>query len=228
MVKISGGGVAALALGVAMLGAAAPATAAAVVTGGQTSVLLDTKLLAEAASLELSGVSDDTIVPGALGDGSVAFAINPPDAHPPAKPTTFGYDPKDPLATLGGAIEHSGSVFFNDGTVEVGDFTIAADFTVADTVSGLGVLFDAVPDLATIVASDARLFVEGDLQVASAFAAFLEDNGLSATNLAGADVGDFQVDATVVPLPGAVLLLASGVAGLAGVRLHRRRRTASA
>jgi len=215
--------IAGLGLAATLLGAAAPAAASAVVTGGQTSVLLDTELLASAASLELSGVSDDTIVPGALGDGSVAFAINPPDAHPPAKPTTFGYDPKDPLATLSGAIEHSGSVFFNDGSVEVGDFTIAADFTVTDNVSGLGVLFDAVPDVATIVASDERLFVEGELLVSEAFAGFLKDAGLSEALLTGADVGDFQVDATVVPLPGAVLFLASGVAGLAGLRLYRRR-----
>jgi hypothetical protein len=228
MVKVSGGAVAGLALGAALLGAAAPAAAAVVVAGGQTSVALDTEALASAASLALSGVSADTIAPGALGDGSVAFAINPPDAQPPALPTTFGYDPADPLATLSGAIEHTGSVFFNDGSVEVGNFTIGADFTVADTVSGLGVLFDAVPDLSTIVADDERLFVEGDLLVASAFASFLEDNGLSEVNLGGVDVGDFQVDATVVPLPGAVLFLASGVAGLAGMRFFRRRTAAPA
>jgi hypothetical protein len=221
-------GIAALALAAVTVGAAAPAAAKSVeVIGGQTSVLLDTETLASAASLALSGVSDDTIVPGALGEGSVAFAINGRNARE-GLPTTFAYDPRDPLNTLEGAIEHTGSVFFNDGTVEVGDFTIAADFTVADNVSGLGVLFDAVPDLTTIVADQQRLFVEGDLEVSEAFAGFLADAGLSEGLLTGADVGDFQVDATVVPLPGAVLFLATGVAGLAGARLYRRRSEAPA
>lgn len=219
--------IAGVGLAAALLGAAPPAAASVVVTGGQTSVALDTDVLASAASLALSGVSDDTIAPGALGDGSVAFTINGRDART-GLPTTFAYDPDDPLNTLAGTIEHTGSVFFNAGGVEVGDFTIAADFTVADNVSGLGVLFDAAPELATIVASRERLFVEGDLLVSEAFAGFLQDTGLSATDLAGADVGDFQVDATVVPLPGAVLFLASGVAGLAGLRLYRRRSAAPA
>jgi hypothetical protein len=214
-------GVAGLALGAVAM--ATPAGAATVdVVGGRTSVALDTATLEAAAGLALSGVSKEVIVPGALGEGSVAFPIN--DRHVrEGLPTTLSYDVSDPLNTLMGTIEHTGSVFFNDDTVEVGDFTIATDFTVADNVSGLGVLFEAIPDLDTIVADNKRLFVEGDLEVAGSFADFLKDNGFTELDLAGAEVGAFQVDATVVPLPGAALFFATGLAAVAGVRVLRRR-----
>ncbi len=58
------------------------------VTGGQTSVALDTMTLSDLAGLDLSGVSGDVISPGKLPD-SVAFGINPRDG---SLPTTFAYD----------------------------------------------------------------------------------------------------------------------------------------
>lgn len=194
------------------------------ITGGQTSVLLDTATLSSAASLELSGVSPDVIAPGNLGDGSVAFGINARDAA--SLPTTFSYDSDDFLGTFGGTIEHSGSVFFNDDTVEVGDFTIGFDamrvggdrsgFFVASTTGISAILFD-VANPSTLEATASSLEIQADLLVSSEFAQFLLDNQLASADLTGADVGDALVQA--VPAPGGVALL-----GLGGLAAARRRR----
>lgn len=192
------------------------------VSDGQTSVLLDTDTLSAAASLTLSGVSSDVIAPGALGASSVAFGINPRDAA--SLPTTFRYDPG--LSSFNGTIEHTGSVFFNSDTVEVGNFTIGFDaarvggdrsgFFVESTTGLAAILFDvATPSSLTAVAGD--LTIEADLLVSAEFGQFLLDNQLSQSNLTGADVGDALVQA--VPTPGAVA--AFGVAGF--VALRRRR-----
>ena len=113
------------------------------VSSGQTSVLLDTPLLAT-VGLSLSGVGGPVIVPGNLGPDSVAFSINGRDAAAPALPTTFSYT-AGTLAPFSGTIEHTGTVLFNDGALEVGNFTIGFDagragaatsgFFVADNVT---------------------------------------------------------------------------------------------
>jgi hypothetical protein len=179
--------------------AAAPIAAAGnvvQVVGGQTSVALDTALIEAATGLALSGVSDEVIVPGEL-EGSVAFAITPGSAGEPAP---FSYELGAFFTTFAGAIEHTGAVFFNDNTVEVGDFTIGFDadragsldgaasgFFVASTRGIEAILFDvAVPSLA-VPAGDA-LVIAADLLVSPEFAAFLGNAAL-----AGADVGDALV-----------------------------------
>lgn len=193
------------------------------VIAGQTNVLLDTDTLAAAASLNLSGVSADVIAPGDLGAGSVAFGINGRDAA--SLPTTFRYT--DGLGSFSGSIEHTGSVFFNTDTVEVGNFTIGFDadrvggdrsgFFVESTVGIAAILFDvAAPS--SLSADAAGLSIGADLLVSAEFGAFLFDNGLSASNLTGADVGDALV-AGVVPSPGSLAALA-GFGLIAG----RRRR----
>ena len=191
--------------------------------GGQTNVLLDTDLLSDAAGLTLSGVSDDVIVPGDLGASSVAFAIN--------DSTTFTYDPDDFLGTFGGTIEHDGSVFFDSalGEVEVGDFRIGFDATRAGGLGGLAsgffvesttgiaaILFD-IENPSSLEATDTNLNIGANLLVSGEFGQFLLDNGLSQTNLAGADVGDALV-AGIVPAPAAGLVL------LAPFAVGRRRR----
>lgn len=187
------------------------------VTGGQTSVLLDTDLLSTAAGLDLSSVSPDVIVPGELGAGSVAFGINARDAA--TLPTTFTYEPG--LASFSGTIEHTGSVFFNSDTVEVGNFTIAYDaarvggdrsgFFVSSTTGVVAPLFD-VGSPVVDPADATGLGINADLLVSSEFAAFLGDTGLT-----GADVGDAFVNA--VPEPGSLGLIAVG--GLAALRRRR-------
>ncbi|MFI4883140.1 MAG: hypothetical protein ACIAQU_11205 [Phycisphaerales bacterium JB064] len=211
------------AAGVLALSAAASAQSFDVI-GGQTSVLLDTDTLSSAASLNLSSVSPDVIAPGSLGDGSVAFGINPRDAA--SLPTTFSYEAG--LASFGGTIEHTGSVFFNMDSVEVGNFTIGYDgtrvggdrsgFFVASTTGISAILFDvASPD--SLSATADGLDIRADLLVSSEFATFLRDAGLASADLTGADVGDALVEG-VVPAPGAAVLV--GVAGL-GAAIRRRR-----
>lgn len=211
--------------GIAALAAAASTSGAQSfdVIGGQTNVLLDTATLSAAASLDLSGVSPDVIAPGDLGANSVAFGINLRNAA--SLPTTFSYD--DGLASFSGAIEHTGSVFFNSNVVEVGNFTIGFDgsratggasgFFVASTTGIAAILFDvAAPSAVTADASG--LAIEADLLVSPEFAGFLLANGLATADLTGADVGDALV-AGVVPAPGATAVLA-----VAGVAAARRRR----
>ncbi len=197
--------------------------------GGQTNVVLDTAALAAAASLTLSGVSPDVIAPGSL-PGSVAFGINPRTATPPALSTTFAYDTDDFLGTFSGRIEHAGSVFFNAGTVEVGDFTIAFDAARVGTLGGAAsgfyvestagipaILFD-IEAPTTLVASAAELRIGADLLVSPEFGSFLFTQGLSTVNLSGVDVGDALVEG-IVPSPAGVSL----AAGVALAALRRRR-----
>lgn len=211
--------------GVALSLACGVAVAAPVeITGGQTSVLLDFDTLSSAASLNLSGVSGDVIAPGNLGAGSVAFGINARDAA--SLPTTFSYDSDNFLGTFGGTIEHTGSVFFNSDTVEVGNFTIGFDgdrvggdrsgFFVASTVGVAAILFD-VGAPSTLEAGTGSLTIGADLLVSSEFAGFLVANQLASADLTGATVGSALVQA--VPAPGAVAML-----GLGGLLAARRRR----
>ncbi len=177
-------------------GAQAGEPVLSLVRGGTTSVELDLTTLA-GAGLTLSGVSSDVIVPGSLSSESVAFRINPRAISAPLEPTTFGYDSADFAGTFSGTIEHAGSVFFNAGTIEVGDFQIAFDasritddasgFFVASTTGLTGPLFDVEIDTASPVSG--TFTVTGELLVSPELAGILGDAGL-----AGLDVGDARVD----------------------------------
>ena len=110
---------------IAASGFAASANADMVeVVGGQTSVLLDLELIGSVTDLVLTGVSDDTIVPGNLGPDSVAFAITSPDAA--SNPTTFMYDTDDFFGTFSGVIGHRGTITFND-SITLGNLDAARD-----------------------------------------------------------------------------------------------------
>lgn len=187
------------------------------VTGGQTNVLLDTATLSSAASLDLSSVSAEVIAPGDLGMNSVAFPIT--------SSTTFSYD--SGLTAFSGAIDHSGSVFFNGDTVEVGDFRIGYDamrvggarsgFFVESTTGIAAILFD-VENPTALTADDTGLSITANLLVSSEFAGFLLNNGLATADLTGADVGDALV-AAGIPAPGAIA--GFSLIGLAGLRRRR-------
>jgi hypothetical protein len=197
---------------------------AASVTSGQTNVLLDVELLAS-VGLVLSGVGGPVIAPGNLGPGSVAFPINARNALLPALPTTFTYTAGS-LAPFSGTIEHSGTALFNEGTLEVGNFTIGFDanrasdtisgFFVADNVTFLGVpLFDVgIPSALSATAS--ALTVAADLLVSAELAGALQNAGLI-----GVDVGDALIEASAVPEPGTLSLLLAGLL-LGGVASTRR------
>lgn len=218
---------------IAAAAAFVPAARAVDVVSGQTSVLPDLATLSSAASLDFSGTSDD-VLPGNLGDGSVAFGINARDAS--VLPTTFSYDPATfPAAgSFSGAIEHSGSLFFNSDSVEVGDFTIGFDGDRAGTLNGAAsgffvasnagisaILFDVgAPSQAD--ATDASLTIAADLLVSPEFAGFLQTNGLATADLSGADVGDALIEAASVPEPSSFALALAVIGGL-GIRQVRRR-----
>lgn len=201
------------------------------VLGGQTNVLLDVPLLAS-VGLSLSGVGGPVIAPGNLGPDSVAFSINGRDAAAPALPTTFRFS-AGTLAPFSGTIEHIGTVLFNDGALEVGNFTIGFDaaragaatsgFFVADNVTFAGVpLFDVgIPSALT--ASTDMLMIAANLLVSTELAGVLGNLGLT-----GVDVGDALVEAVAVPEPGALSLMLAGLL-LGGLVVARRsQRTAAA
>ena len=206
-----------------------PASAQLVtVESGRTNVALDFETLAAAASLELSSVSGDVIVPGNIpelpGGPSVAFPITPA--------TDFTYDPADFLGTFSGEITHIGSVLFNTDTVEVGNFTIGFDaaragtlpdgsgtgFFVESTIGVAAILFD-VTNLGPVNPTAKILEVGGDLAVSPEFGSFLFDNQLSTANLEGAVVGNALIEG-VVPEPGTSTLL---LLSLFGTMVIRRR-----
>ncbi|MDJ0849494.1 MAG: PEP-CTERM sorting domain-containing protein [Myxococcota bacterium] len=219
-------------LAIALLLFLAAGTAHAVtvnIGAGQTSVELDSDAL-ELAGLEITGISDDVIAPGNLGDDSVAFPINSRDEDPPALSTTFSYDSDDFLGTFSGTIEHTGSVFFNDA-IEVGNFTIGFDasriditedasgFFVQDNVSSLGILFDL--EITDAAPGTETLDVAAELLVSPEFAGLLIDLELTDLDLAGADAGEAGVEALAVPEPTSTTLLAIALGG--AVALGRRR-----
>ncbi len=212
--------------GLLALLSAIPALADTVeVTGGMTSVALNSDLLAS-LGLSIGSLSDEVINPGSL-PGSVAFPINPRDAAAPALPTTFTYDPADFLGTFAGTIEHSGVIFFDDGgetPVPVGNFTIGFDagrvqgdasgFYVRSTFGLEGVLYD-VGQPSTLDASASSLTVQAPLLVSPELSVVLVDND----SLAGTLAGEALIQA--VPEPGSALMALFGVGSLLAYRRRR-------
>ncbi|NBD32013.1 MAG: hypothetical protein GVY17_03310 [Cyanobacteria bacterium] len=111
---------------------------------------------------------------------------------------------ENPENTFFGAIEHVGTVTFNDA-ITVGDFTIGFDparvggersgFFVADNVDLGTILFDlSVPE--TLEIDETEAVIAGtDLLVSEEFAAILESPDFAGTDLTGADVGNVRSDA---------------------------------
>ncbi len=187
-------------------------------TGGQTSVALDFDAIEELAGLTFFDVQGPVIAPGSLPD-SVAFPINSRDET--TLPTSFAYDPADFSGTLAGTIEHKGSVRFNGGGIEVGDFTIGFDagrvggaasgFFVQDNIDLGIVLFDVELKSATPGAS--TFTAAGNLLVSPEFS--------TAIDMEGFDSGIVAGTALIEAVPGPGALAVFGVAGLAGMRRRR-------
>lgn len=189
------------------------------VTGGSTSVLFGNGAL-DAIGLEIFSVTPNVM--GALGPNSVAFGINPPNAIDPALSTTFTYD-SDAFAPFAGAIEHSGRVSFNDGTVTVGDFTIraaenrpdgASGFVVESTFGLAGILFDIANPI--VEPFENSLTIASDIWVSPELASILGND-----DFAGVDAGMALVVAKsmAIPLPAVAWLFPAGlIAGLGWMR----------
>ena len=170
------------------------------VESGVTSVFLDLPLLEEAAGLTL--VSIDSEAEPFSEDFQAGFAIT--------EDTDFSFEfvPIPPSFTpLGGTIEHSGTITLalGDTQVTVGEFSIGFDASrisetasglfVADTLEdplGLEILFDIGAPGAIALANDELVISDADLLLAPELA-----TALALPDLAGADVGDTRIDATV-------------------------------
>lgn len=186
---------------------------------GVTSVFLDLPTLQSAAGLNLTGAADT--VPPVSSSFLVGFPITP------ATDFTFSFDSASGFAPIGGTIEHTGSVTFNNA-VTVGNFSIGFDparatstasgFFVRDTIATGAILFDVAPPSALSFAEQA-LAIEGDLLVSPEFSSFLGN-----VNLTGATVGSASINGAAVPEPTTVLgLLAAG----GFLAASRRRRSAT-
>jgi hypothetical protein len=195
----------------------APTSAATFRIGdGKTSVFLDTALLESAAGLALTGTSSDVLPP--ISDSFlVGFQIT--------SETDFTFSDDNGFTYLGGSIEHTGSVTFNNA-ISVGNFSIGFDanrvggslsgFFVQDKLTTNAILFDIANVVPTLANGNAT--IAGDLLVSQEFASFLSNDGL-----AGALIGSAQTDAAAVPEPTTM----AGIA-LAGSALLARRRNRKA
>jgi hypothetical protein len=185
------------------------------VESGTTSVFLDVPLL-QSIGLNLTGTSDT--VPPVSNDFLVGFDITPN--------TNFKFSDQGGFEYLGGSIEHSGSVTFNN-SIGVGNFSIGFDaarvdntksgFFVKDTLSTIGTILFDIGSIDTLQFSDKNLKVGGNLLVSPEFAGVLT-SALNAPNLTGAVVGKAQTNAIAesVPEPTSMLaLLAVGAAVVA-------------
>lgn len=196
------------------------------VTGGMTSIQLNTQLLGQ-LGLTIGDVSDEVIVPGSLPN-SVGLPINARNAASPALPTTFIYT-AGTLAPFSGVLEHTGSIFFasGDDLTETGNFEIAYDagrvggarsgFFVRSTVGLEGILFDiANPTLLQPLANS--LTVQAPLLFSPELATVLE-----APTISGLEIGQARIEA--VPEPASAGLVLAGSLGLISlIRRHSRAR----
>lgn len=158
------------------------------VEAGRTSVFLNTELLASAAGLNLTGLNG-TATP-ATDEFQVAFDIG--------EATNFQFSSGNTFTSIGGSIEHTGSVTFNEN-LELGNFSIGFDanragsgFFVADTITLDIPLFD-IDEPSFLDFSDPDLVIDqADLLVAPELASALGNE-----SLAGAVVGNARIDALV-------------------------------
>lgn len=181
---------------------------------GVTSVFLDLPTL-ESVGLSLTRASDT--VPPVSSDFLVGFPITP------ATTFTFSFDNVSGFAPVGGTIEHTGSVTFNDN-LTLGNFSIGFDpvraigdasgFFVQDTITTGAILFDLATPSSLSFADD-NLAVQGNLLVSPELAGVLGNEGLS-----GATIGAASVNGAAVPEPATIM----GVLAAGGFLAASRRR----
>jgi hypothetical protein len=190
-------------------------------TSGVTSVFLDLPTLSS-VGLNLTGAA------GVVDPVSSNFLVG----FPITSNTTFRFDFSDTgaITPLGGTIEHSGSVTFNN-SLTVGNFSIGFDparssatasgFFVRDTITTGAALFD-VATIDTLsfnpAVAESNFNLASNLLVSPELAGVLGNAGL-----AGAEVGAASINGTAVPEPMTIIgaLTAGGF-----LAASRRRRAA--
>lgn len=171
------------------------ADVASFVSSGTTSVFLDLDLLETAANLTLTGADSDGT------PFSDEFIIG----FPITESSDFRLDSG---GIIGGTIEHTGTIEFND-SLTVGDFDITAAgdrgegnsglvvvSTAEGTLNGL-ILFDIANPGDLDAGGDSLSITDADLRVSPEFAAVLEDPAFAGADLTGAVVGNARVDAVL-------------------------------
>lgn len=184
----------------------------------------------EAASRNSSTLLTDHLVPGtaSIPSTGLELAVNNSSTSVPNIANSFSFDPNNLAGTafgqigLGGALRYRLNIPFSisDTGEEEGNRAITAFFSLEYDInrvtaehSGWAIYnhhsFRApIYDLDNVITTltDDSLTLTGDLALASGF------NHMGGTQ--GAIVGDFTFQTTVVPVPAAVWLFASGLAGL--------------
>jgi hypothetical protein len=197
------------------------------VQSGVTSVFLDVPLL-QSVGLALTGTSADVVAP--VNDNFlVGFNITPA--------TDFSFSAEGGIVPVGGSIEHTGSITFND-QLTVGNFSIGFDptrtsgqasgFFVEDTLDDVGAILFDIATLETANFDGEDLTLGANLLISQEFAGVLGNASLS-----GAVVGEAQIDAEAasvpesasVPEPASVLSILG--AGLAVTVANKRKLTVS-
>jgi len=197
------------------------------VTGGDTFVQIDANAL-RTLGLDITGVTgaDLLSMPGLIG-----FPINSVEDVPP---TTFEFD-SDTLFPVSGAIEHTGTISFDNG-LTIGNFEIGYDNSRPAGTSGFYVrttlsadpsdnipLFDlpeitGTPAGTSVDYGETYLNIDAPLVMSPELATFFGNLGLTGTT-----VGAVSQVATAepVPEPGAIALLLLGMLGIVHVVRNR-------
>jgi hypothetical protein len=195
---------------VAVVSTIVPATQAQAATfqlqSGVTSVFLDLPTL-QSVGLSLTGATD--VVDPVSSAFLVGFPILPS--------TTFTFESGAAgFAPVGGTIEHSGSVTFNNA-LTLGNFSIGFDqaraggnasgFFIRDTITTNAILFDvAVPTSLLFDDQNLTLDIAASLLVSPELAGILGND-----DLGGAEIGAASINGAAVPEPTTILgALAAG------------------
>lgn len=174
---------------------------------GVTNVILNTTTLS-GVGLELTGTNGIVIDPAL--DVPTGFALA---GFPITPATNFTFSDANGLTPLGGTIEHSGTITFNN-SVTVGNFSIGFDpsrvgritsgFFVRDTASLGAVLFDVAPP-SRLALTSSTISLAASLLVSAEFAGFLGNAALTGAEVGSASIEGQISEVAAVPEPTTVL-----------------------
>lgn len=192
---------------------------------GVTNVILNTTTLSS-VGLELTGTNGIVIDPAL--DVPTGFALA---GFPITPATNFTFSDANGFTPLGGTIEHSGTITFNN-SVTVGNFSIGFDqarasritsgFFVRDTASLGAILFDVAPP-SRLALTSSSLSLAATLLVSAEFAGFLGNTALTGAEVGSASITGDISEVAAVPEPTTVL----GAIAAGGILAASRRKKAT-